>query len=233
MSYSQHIDCKNCVDCGLRSPMFNHLSKKELQRINENRFEITFNKGEIIRKQGTFLSHVISLNFGLAKLYIEGIHKKNLILRIIKPTRFIGGPGMYFDQRHHYTVAALTDSSACFIDVNIFKDIIHSNPSFSAEFMKEFSINMLSTHDRLINISQKQIPGRMADALLYFADEIFNANTIEPVISNQDLADLTSMSKDSAVKILRAFKDEGIISVQSNHIEIKDKEALTKISSIG
>jgi len=140
---------------------------------------------------------------------------------------------MYFDQRHHYTVAALTDTSACFIDVNIFKEIIHTNPSFAAEFMREFSINMLSTHDRLINISQKQIPGRMADALLYFTDEIFNANTIEPVISNQDLADLTSMSKDSAVKILRTFKDEEIISMHSNHIEIINREALIKISTIG
>jgi len=233
MNYSQHIDCKNCVDCGFRSPLFDLLSETELQLINEHRFEIKFNKGETIRKQGTFLSHVISLNSGLAKLYIEGFNKKNLILRIIKPTKFIGGPGMYYDQRHHYSVAALVDSSACFIDVNIFKEIIHSNPAFAAEFMKEFSINMLSTHDRLINISQKQIPGRMADALLYFSNEIFENNKIESVISKQDLADLTSMSKDSAVKILREFNEEKIIKTNADHIEITDKDALIKISNFG
>ncbi len=221
------------MDCGFRSPMFNHLSKTELLLVNDHRFEIKFNKGEIIRKQGTFLSHVISLNSGLAKLYIEGLNDKNLILRIIKPTRFIGGPGMYYDQRHHYTVAALVDSSACFIDIKIFKEIIHSNRAFAAEFMKEFSINMLSTYDRLINITQKQIPGRMADALLYFSDEIYNSNQISSVISKQDLADLTSMSKDSAVKILREFKEEGIISTHTDHIKITDKAALIKISSVG
>lgn len=233
MSYSQHIDCRNCVDCGIRSPMFDQLNSEELQLINKHRFEIKFNKGEIIRKQGTFLSHVISLNSGLAKLYIEGLKGKNLILRIIKPTRFIGGPGMYYDQRHHYSVAALVDSSACFIDIKIFKEIIHSNPAFSAEFMKEFSINMLSTYDRLINITQKQIPGRMADALLYFTEDIYKSNQISSIISKQDLADLTSMSKDSAVKILREFKDEGIIKIQSNHIEVTDSELLKKISNIG
>lgn len=221
------------MNCGFRSPMFDLLSTNELELINKNRFEIKFNKGEIIRKQGTFLSHVISLNSGLAKLYIEGLNGKNLILRIIKPTRFIGGPGMYYDQRHHYTVAALVDTSACFIDIKIFKEIIHSNPGFAAEFMKEFSINMLSTYDRLINITQKQIPGRMADALLYFCDIIFNNYQIPSIISKQDLADLTSMSKDSAVKILRTFSDDGIISTQSNQIEIIDKEALLKISNIG
>ena len=233
MNYSKDIDCRNCMDCGIRSPMFDQLSSKELQLINEHRFEIKFNKGEIIRKQGTFLSHVISLNSGLAKLYIEGINGKNLILRIIKPTKFIGGPGMYYDQRHHYTVAALIDTSACFSDIQIFKEIIHYNPGFAAEFMKEFSINLLSTYDRLINITQKQIPGRMADALLYFSEDIYNSHQISSVISKQDLADLTSMSKDSAVKILREFKDEGIIKTHPDHVEIADKAALIKISNIG
>jgi len=233
MNYNQLSNCKSCVDCGLRSSMFDHLSVKELKQINEHRFEIKFNKGEIIRKQGTFLSHVISVNSGLAKLYIEGFNRKNLILRIIKPTSFIGGPGMYFDQRHHYTITALIDTSACFIDVNIFKEIIHSNPVFAAEFMKEFSINMLSTYDRLINIAQKQIPGKMADALLYISDEIFEDNKINSIISKQDLAELTSMSRDSAVKVLREFNDEGLIKTNNDYIEILDKNALIKISNFG
>lgn len=233
MNLPLHLECKSCVDYSIRSTMFNYLSPGELKRINEHRFEIKFNKGEIIRKQGAFLSHVISINSGLAKLYIEGLNNKKLILRIIKPTTFIGGPGMYFDQRHHYTVSAIMDTSACFIEIKIFKEIIHSNPQFAAEFMKEFSINMLSTYDRLINISQKQIPGRMAKALLYFSDEIFNSNTIETVISKQDLADLTSMSRDSAVKILRTFKDEGLIDTDQAFIEITNKDALIKISNIG
>ena len=107
--------------------MFKFLSDKEIELIEKNRFEVKFRKGEIIRKQGTYLSHVISINSGLAKLYIEGFNGKNLILRIVKSTNFIGGPGMYFDQRHHYSVIALVDLSACFIDMNVFKNIIHNN----------------------------------------------------------------------------------------------------------
>lgn len=212
--------------------MFYHLSKKELELVNENKFEVKFRKGEIVRKQGTFLSHVISINSGLVKLYIEGYREKNLILRVIKSQNFIGGPGMYFDQRHHYSVIALVDTSACFIDMNIFKQIIQTNPEFSAAFMKHVSKNMLSTFDRLISLSQKQIPGKMADALLYLSEEIFENNTIEPTITKKDLSELTGMSKDSVIKILREFKNDGIIELEKG-ISILNREKLINISSVG
>ncbi len=224
--------CKNCLDCGLKSPMFNYLTPKELELVSDNKFEVKFRKGEIVRKQGTFLSHVISINAGLVKLYIEGYHEKNLILRLIKSQNFIGGPGMYYDQRHHYSVIALVETSACFIDINIFKQIIHSNPEFAAEFMKDISKNMLSSFDRLISLSQKQIPGRMADALLYLSQDIFNSNNILPIITKNELSELTSMSKDSVIRILRDFKNEGILNLNQG-IEIMNQDKLIKISNVG
>ncbi|MCF8379582.1 MAG: Crp/Fnr family transcriptional regulator [Bacteroidales bacterium] len=228
----QDKNCKDCFDCASKSPMFELLSKEELQLINDNKFEVKFRKGEMIRKQGTFLSHVITINSGLAKLYIEGLHGKNLILRIIKTKSFIGGPGMYYDQRHHYSVIALVDLSACFIDMKIFKQVIHTNQEFANEFMKEFSKTMLLTYDRLISLTHKNTVGRMAEALLYLANDIFEINKLDPVISKTDLADLTGMAKDSAVKILREFKEEKLISLDQG-IEILNPQALVKISEFG
>lgn len=212
--------------------MFEHLSDVELGQINDAKFQVKFRKGEIIRKQGTFLSHVISINSGLAKLYIEGINGRNLILRIVKSSNFIGGPGMYYDQRHHYSVIALVDLSACFIDMKVFKQVIHANPEFAADFMKEFSKNMLSTYDRLISLTQKNTPGRMAEALLYLANEIFEDNSFDPLITKTDLAELTGMAKDSAVKILREFKDDKLIETDKR-IVILNQPALRKISEFG
>lgn len=222
----------SCINCARKSPMFYFLSEKELELISNNRFEIKFKKGEIIRKQGTFLSHVISINSGLAKMYLEGHQGKNLIIRIIGSSNFIGGPGMYYDQRHHYSVIALVESTACFIEMNVFKQIIHSNSEFAAEFIKDISKNTLSTYDRLISISQKQIPGRMADALLYLSKEIFNSNIITSAITKKELSELTGMSKDSVIKILREFINEGILKMNQG-IEIINSEKLVKISNVG
>jgi CRP/FNR family transcriptional regulator, polysaccharide utilization system transcription regulator len=215
------------------SPLFCMLNSEELQLVDENKIHVNFKAGETIKKQGTFMSHVLSVNSGLAKLYIEGIEGRSAILRIVKPTSFIGGPGIYFDQRHHFTITALVDSSVCFIDLHVFKKILRGNLAFAEEFLKDFSRDVLTVYNRLIYLTQKQMPGRMADAILYLHDDIFKVSKFPMVLSRFDLADLSAMSRESAVKILRDFQKEGLLKISDHEMEIIDVEALRTISRIG
>jgi len=223
----------NCISCECKSPLFRFLSDEELNMVQQNRINVVFKQGETIRKQGTVMTHVISVNRGLAKLYLEGVEQRNAILRLVKPTNFIGGPGIYLDLMHHYSVTALVESSVCFIDIHVFKKIIKQNILFAGEFMKDFSRNTLSVYNRLISLTQKQMPGRMSDTLLYLFDDIFESNRFPMLVSKQDLADLSAMSKDSAVKVLREFQKEGLIRITDHEMEILDAGALKKISRIG
>jgi CRP-like cAMP-binding protein len=223
---------KNCSICQKKSQIFKTLSTKELDLINANKYEIKFKKGEIIKKQGTQLTHVVSINSGLVKLYIEGYHGKNLILRIISPTNFIGGPGLYFDQKHHYSVMALVETEACLIEMNVFKKVIDSNHEFAKGFMRDLSKNTLSTYDRLISNTQKQSPGKIADALLYLTRDIFSSNVISPCITKKEFSELTGMTIDSVGKTLREFKNEGLIKMDTG-IEILNEEQLIRISRVG
>ena len=224
---------RSCSGCKSMSPLFGFLNKEELKLVDANKIHVNFKAGETIKKQGTYMSHVLSVNSGLAKLYIEGIEGRSAILRIVKPTSFIGGPGIYYDQRHHFTITALTTSSVCFIDLQVFKDILRANQSFAEEFLKDFSHDVLTVYNRLIYLTQKQMPGRMADALLYLYDEIFHELKFPMILSRFDLADLSAMSRESAVKSLRDFQKEGLIRISDHEMEIMDEEALRKISRIG
>jgi CRP/FNR family transcriptional regulator len=215
------------------SPLFSLLNSEELQLVDANKIHVVFKAGETIKKQGTFMSHVLSVNSGLAKLYIEGLEGRSAILRIVKPTSFIGGPGIYFDQKHHFTITALIDSSVCFINLQVFKRILKGNQAFAEEFLKDFSRDVLAVYNRLIYLTQKQMPGRMADALLYLYDEIFHELKFPMIISRFDLADLSAMSRESAVKILRDFQKEELLRISDHEMEILDEEALRQISRVG
>jgi CRP/FNR family transcriptional regulator len=224
---------RNCLNCDLKSPLFCFLSDAELAKVRENKITVVYRKGETIRKQGTYMSHVLSVNSGLAKLYLEGLDHHNAIIRIIKPTNFVGGPGIYLDRMHHYTISALTDTTVCFIDVDLFKELIDQNKTFAHELMKDFSKSILSVYNRLIFLTQKQMPGRMADTLTYLHEDIFESLRFSMLLSKQDLADLSGMAKDSAVKILRDFQNAGIIRLTESEVEILDPEALNRISRTG
>ncbi|MCX6287177.1 MAG: Crp/Fnr family transcriptional regulator [Bacteroidetes bacterium] len=224
---------RSCVNCSCKSALFCFLTHEELEMVEKNKLNVIFKPGETIRKQGTQMTHVISVNSGMAKLYLEGIESRNAILRIVRPTNFIGGPGIYLDQMHHYTVMAIMESSVCFIELNVIKEIIRRNSRFAEEFMKDFSRNTLNVYNRLIYLTQKQMPGRMADSLLYLFEEIFESDHFPMLLNKQDLADLSAMSRDSAVKILRSFQHEGLIRFDEKELRLLDHESLKKISRIG
>ena len=215
------------------SQLFCLLSQEELELVDANKIHVNFKAGELIKKQGTYMSLVLSVNSGLAKLYLEGIEGRSAILRIVKPTSFIGGPGIYFDQRHHFSITALTDSSVCFIELQVFKKILSGNQVFADEFLKDFSRDVLTVYNRLIYLTQKQMPGRMTDALLYLHDEVFMQSKFPMILSRSELAELSAMSRESAVKVLRDFQKEGLLRISDHEMEILDIDSLRKISHIG
>jgi CRP-like cAMP-binding protein len=229
---ARFIQSNNCVGCKCQNSIFNALSDPELEMINNNRFEVSFKAGEIMFKQGTPSPHFLCLTTGLAKLYIEG-YGKNLILNLVKPVEYILGPGIFVDNRHHYSASAVEDSTACLVDVNTFKQMMRNNPDFSDEFIRRISVMTIFNFDQLISLTQKQMNGRIADALFYLSDQIYCSNPFEMSISRQDLADLSGMSKESSIRILKEFKDEGIVTVHGNTIHILNPQQLKKISETG
>jgi len=225
--------CAGCEVCNQKSPLFNILSNEELQQINEERYAVRFRAGEVILKQGTHASNIISVVEGFARMYIEGHNDRNLVLDFIKPWKLIGGPCVHLQGRYTYSVVAVSDTLVCFIDGENFKKLLASNHIFANQFISLCSVDYNRALDRMVGLSQKQMHGRIADALIYLVEEIYQGNVIGVEISRQDIADFTSMSKDSAIRILKEFERDGIINLEGRNIEVLDNNRLHSISVKG
>jgi len=68
-----------CIECKNKSVCFKQLDEKELLLTNENKVQIRFKKGEIISKQGSFVTHIMYIKKGVAKVYKETDLDSNLI----------------------------------------------------------------------------------------------------------------------------------------------------------
>ncbi|MBE0647393.1 MAG: Crp/Fnr family transcriptional regulator [Bacteroidales bacterium] len=222
----------HCCNCSMKSPLFRYLRPEELELVDKSRRRVYFKSGEIIAKQGAPLAHVISFTSGVAKVYIQGAGNRNLILQFIKPTQFLGGPGIYMENIHYFSVSAVVDSSVCFIEINVFKKIIKENVDFAEAFMKELSRNGIFNYERFISLTHKNMPGRIADGLIYLHHEIFNENNFRIEIPRQDLADFTGMSKDSVIRTLKELAEEKTIELQGNTIILTDLKKLERISDL-
>ncbi len=232
--FSENIFNGNvCCNCQRKCSMFKHLSDDEMKYIDDNRYEAKFKSGEIIFKQGSPISHIVSFSNGLAKLYMEANNQRDVIISIVQPTTLIGGPGLYIDGRHKYSLAALVDCNVCFIDIKPFKELIKSNSDFAVSLIEDISIKDYRLMQRLVNTSVKQSHGRMAETLLYLSDTVFNRNEFNIVLSRQELADITGMSKEGAIRILKEFKTDGLIECENQNFKILDTKRLEEISLNG
>jgi CRP-like cAMP-binding protein len=223
----------SCENCTQKWKNFEHLTKNELQMINDNRYEATFKPGEIMIKQGSPTSNALFLSNGMAKMYIEGSTGKNFIIGIALPGMLVMGPGAYVDSRHTYSVSAITTVQACFISFEIFKTLVRENGEFAEGMLEDLSAKSLKSDTRMVNLSQKRMSGRVADALLYFSDEIFRSNEYEMIFSRQEMGEMTSMAKECVVRILKEFEDSGVVYSDSSKIKILDREKLIQISEKG
>ncbi len=219
--------------CHILSPIFNLLTDEEQDYLGRNRQIVRYHKGEILRKQGTAMSHVLSVNAGLVKVYLEGPSQRNTIIRIVQAPQFIGGPGVHFDRLHHYSILALTDAIVCMIDAGVFLELLKMNQRFNEAYMKDYSANVLIIYNRLATLNQKQMHGRMADGLLYLSDEIFGSDLIPDVISRQDIAELTGLSRETATKVLREFHKSGLLEQTRRSIQLLDRDGLIRVSQKG
>jgi CRP/FNR family transcriptional regulator len=223
----------SCENCSIGWKNFKHLTDSEVKLINENRYEANFKPGEVMIKQGSPTSSALFMANGMAKIYVEGIRGKNFIIEIAQPGGLIMGPGGWINSRHTYSVSAITSVQACFINFDIFKQLVRSNGAFAESLIEDISAKALSYQTRMVSQAQKRMSGRLAEILLYFADEVFMKDEYEMVLSRQELGEMTSMAKECVVRILKELEDSGLIYSDSSKIKILDKEKLIQVSEKG
>jgi len=230
--FTKQCQCFNCEDCYQRNPIFGLLSKEELEIINTKRVEVSFRQNETIYKQGMPLTHMVVLRSGMGKIYIEGSKGRNLVLSYTKPFELNGGIGVFLDQIHHSSLLAATDCETCFIDINSFNQVTQRNVKFMEAYLKHYSEKIRQTYYQFTVLTQKNMEARMAESILYLNDQIFSDGAIKD-ISKQDLADFTAMSKESAIRVLKEFKDEGYIAIEKQDIHVRNVDLLRKIATLG
>ncbi len=223
----------NCLDCTKSSACFKKLIPSELEFINQNKTLILYRKGENICKQGAFASYVMHISEGLVKLYLESPNNKNINIKVLRASEFIGLSSVYGENIYNYSAVALEDSSICLIEKESVRKLLNNNGNFASEIIKWYCANEKQLFNKIKSLGHKQMHGRLADTLLYLCDESFNQKDLFSKLSRQDIAEFSCISTESAVRLLAELKNEGIIKLEGKHIRIIDKARLIEISKKG
>lgn len=223
----------SCTISSSHCKCFEKLTVDERKLLEDNSVIIKYKKKEIICKQGTFVSHVMYMESGLAKVFLDN-GANTLVLKIIPDGNLIGLASVSEESNtYHYSAMAYVDSEVRQVDMKTFRYLLHQNPHFAKDVIDILSSNSVQIYGRFFCLTHKQAYGRLADILICLSDRIFKNAEFELPLSRKDLAELSGMSSETVIRMLKKFHDEGLIFMAGKNFKLIDYNRLKRISETG
>jgi CRP-like cAMP-binding protein len=214
-------------------PHSKNLKESELHDIINNSNVVQYNKKEIIFRQNTRTSHVMFIKSGMVKIFKEGRNGKFIILKIAVSNDFLGLLSIFGSDTHQYSASAVQPTEICIVDRAVFNKIIHNNGDYSARIIHKICNDGLFIFNRLMSQSHKQLPGRIADVILYFAESIYHSETFEFPFTRRELAELAGTTKESFIRTLAEFRHDKIIDLDGSNVKINSMKIVKTLSELG
>lgn len=229
MKFSRNWKCQECI---LKCDIHPALLKSGTDCNELNILHAHFKKHDNICKQGTDVTHALFLVKGSAKLYIEGLNSRNIILYILKPPAYIGLLSFFENPVYFYTVTALEESEVCFIELDMVKKLYIENHDLLLRLNRAFGKSVSNIMKKIISLNQKQIRGRIAESLIYLSD-LNNNHKFQLGVSRKEIGEMAAITEENTVRLLSELSKEDIIALRGKEIEILNMPLLKKICEIG
>jgi CRP-like cAMP-binding protein len=226
--------CEICIYN--KSSIFNVLKPEEKEYLLNYHSCKTYQKGELIFKEGDLPEGLLCLSKGSVKVTKEGIGGREQIVRMSKPVSIIGYRALFAGDHYISSAIAIEDCQICHIDKEPLFEIIKQNGNLALIMLRELALELGFSNQRTVNLTQKHIRGRLAESLLFLVNTFGyeeDNKTIKVYLSREDIANLSNMTTSNAIRTLSVFASEGVIDINGRKIVILNFEELAKISKMG
>lgn len=219
------------------SEIWQILSGEEKRLVIENFNVHHYKKNQIIYAEKDDPEYLWCLLEGKVKKYKDGIGGRVQIIRLIKPVQYFGYRAYFAGEPYVSSAATLEPSTLGTLPMSLVEEMIAKNNNLAMFFIHELSRNLGSSDTKIVNLTQKHIRGRLAEALIVLLDnygyEEDDNMTLKIYMGREDLANLSNMTTSNAIRTLSNFVSEHIIVVDGRKIKILNEPMLRKISKFG
>ncbi|PLX21863.1 MAG: hypothetical protein C0597_02995 [Marinilabiliales bacterium] len=135
---------------------FDKLNEEEKKFLEENKVTIKYKKGEIICKQGSYASHIMSVDSGLVKVFLDdGVN--SLVLKILRAGNLLGlSSANEQNSTFQYSAMAYVDTVVEQINITAFRDLLNRNREFAKNVINILSANSVQINNRFFCLTHKQ-----------------------------------------------------------------------------
>jgi CheY-like chemotaxis protein len=185
-----------------------------------------------IYKEGEYPRGIFFIKKGKVKVYKTHELGKELIISLNKEGDFLGYLALMEESVYTDSAEAMDDTEISFMPKDDFFALVFQNRDLSQKFIKMLSGNLAEKEEQLIRLAYTSVRKRVAEALLtvyksYKTDE----KQFTTDISRENLANLAGTAKETVIRTLSDFKDEGLIEINGSGIVLIDYKRLSAMKN--
>ena len=214
-------------------PCFSVLTEEQNRLVRNSSFCESYGPGKVLFSLDKPVTHVLYVQSGLVKLFKEGKNNRPVIFDLPTSGGFIALLSVFGENFYQCNAAVVENTKLISMDISMVRKIILENGEFAALLLKQSSQEGIQIMTKLMNQFHKQLPGRVADMLLYFSEKIYKSSVFNLPLTRRELAEFTGTTKESMIRTLAEFRHDKIIHLEGKRVEIISPDIIHTLSRLG
>lgn len=222
----------NCDLCSAREHCFfqRNLRGELAAEMESARRSWGLAKGELVYHEGDTADGVWLLCAGKVKLYRLSPEGKQLTTRIAYPGDLFGHGAFFADGVHDDFAEALESTVAAFLDRRFVSEMLTRESSLSMQFVSTLAVELDSAESLAMNLAYATARDRLLGALHTVrrqrgTEQRGPANRSGIHLRRQDLAQLSGLTIETTVRLLKELEREGEVELDGKWITFAENQA--------
>lgn len=226
----------SCANCGSRvTSTFASLTMNEADQVTETKACSPYGRGAVIFGYGQYPRGVYCIHSGHVKLTRPTPDGREQILRLAGAGDLVGYASMIAGEPYTLNCVAVEETTICFVPSDLILSIVRENTHLALRVMQDLSHELEDAERRVVEIAQKSIRERVAEALLVIKETFGVAEdgeTLNNPLTREEIAGIVGTAQESVIRTLSEFKSDKLIEIVGRSIRVKNVKGLIKTANL-
>lgn len=232
MDTRPQLDCaqcnirSKCVASGISSVSLNGVSKESRVYFRGEKLMDGF------QSEGIFL-----IRTGLLRLFRKFSSGVSVTIDLVSTGDMLGYPMVFQVKDASRIVDVVETSEVCFVSNDLFWHWLKGSEEGRARLIRWAGQEYQRREEQICSLSSRSVRERTAEALIYLTERFGTPHAdgvgVPTSLTREDIAALIGTARESVVRQLAEFKDEGCIALDGRQIVVKALDCLRKIARVG
>ena len=217
-------------------PLFSSVSVDDLSSLSRQFTRRHYRKGEIIFHKGDFGSTFHIINIGEVKLSIPSEEGGDVFLAYLGPGDFFGELALLDERPRSATATAENSTETLALEREDFLDFVKLYPDVAVSILAVLAQRIRNLNSQLESVILFKPQARLAQTLLKLVSthgsEIPAGWQISIPLTQPELAEMVRVTTGTIRRLLRDFREAGIVSIENQRYLIHKPEELRRMATM-